>query len=101
MKSPKEAYPLSIELLCNSVRIFKKVMAKNFQDINGLLDIAIKKCDVVQPKIDFKVNEILPICNGGAIVNASFSGFIKIEKEYVLKPETIEKENIKTCEKFN
>lgn len=95
LKSPKEAYPLSIELLCNSVRIFKKSNGRKFQDINGLLDIAIKKCDVVQPKIDFKVNEILPICNGGAIVNASFSGFIKIEKEYVLKPETIEKENIK------
>lgn len=24
LKSPKEAYPLSIELLCSSVRIFKK-----------------------------------------------------------------------------
>lgn len=95
LESPKEAYPLSTELLCNSIRIFIKSKGEKFQDINNILDIAVQKCDIVQPNIDFRLEEILPICNGGAIFNENFSGFIEIENEYLLKQETLERKNIK------
>lgn len=95
LQMPKEAYALSAELLCNSIRVFIKSKGEKFQDIDEILDIAIQKSDIVQPKVDFKVEEILPICNGGAIYNENFSGFIKIENEYLLNPDTVDENRIK------
>ena len=64
------------QLLCDCILTLVETQGKSFQSFNGILDFVINHCDVTNPKIDLGLNSFLPCCNGGAVYNDDFVGFI-------------------------
>ena len=64
------------QLLCDCILTLIDTQGKSFQSFNGILDFVINHCDVTNPKIDLGLNSFLPCCNGGAVYNDAFVGFI-------------------------
>lgn len=76
LETPSEPIVLTVPLLCDSLITLYNSKGRNFQTYDGVLDIAIQNCDSNNPKIDFKLNRILPTCENGAVYNRSFKGFV-------------------------
>ena len=74
--TPDERINLSVPLLCDCILTLYKSGGKTFQSYNGILDFAMTHCDVSKPNITLGMEEFLPLCNGGAVYNAEFKGFI-------------------------
>lgn len=64
------------KLLCDCILTLIETKGKSFQSFNGILDIAINHCNTTNPKIDLGLDNFLPCCDGGAIYNDKFQGFI-------------------------
>lgn len=64
------------QLLCDCILTLIETQGKSFQSFNGILDFAINHCDVTNPKINLGLDSFLPCCNGGAVYNEAFVGFI-------------------------
>lgn len=64
------------QLLCDCILTLNETHGKSFQSFNGILDLVINQSDVTNPKIDLGLSRFLPSCNGGAVYNDSFIGFI-------------------------
>lgn len=68
---------IGLQLLCDNILTFLSSGGQTLQTINGTLDMAYLQCNINNPAVDFQLDRILPICNGGAILNRSgFKGFI-------------------------
>ena len=76
IESPDAPIDITSELLCDSIIALKESNGHSFLEMDGVLDMAIQKCDVENPKIKFNLDEIFPTCNGGAVYNEEFVGFI-------------------------
>lgn len=76
IESPDAPIDITSELLCDSIITLKESNGRSLLEIESVLDIAIQKCDVKNPKIKFNLGEVLPACNGGAVYNEKFVGFI-------------------------
>lgn len=64
------------QLLCDCILTLIETQGKSFQPFNGILDFVINHCDVTSPKINLGLDSFLPYCNGGAVYNDAFVGFI-------------------------
>lgn len=64
------------QLLCDCILTLIETQGKSFQSFNGILDFVINHCDVTNPKINLGLDSFLPCCNGGAVYNDAFVGFI-------------------------
>lgn len=76
---------MGLELLCDNILTFLNSNGTALQTINGTLDLAYIQCNVSHPNVDFQLEKIVPVCNGGAVQNKSgFKGFICYEIVYTL-----------------
>lgn len=73
---PDTPIDITNELLCDSLIALKESNGRSLLEMDGVLDIAIQKCDEENPNVKFNLGAILPICNGGAVYNEKFVGFI-------------------------
>ena len=76
IKTPSCKINIGNQLLCDCILTLNETHGKSFQSFNGILDFVINHCDITNPKIDLGLNSFLPCCNGGAIYNDAFVGFI-------------------------
>lgn len=77
IESPAEPIVLTVPLLCDTLITLFNSKGNSFQTFDGVLDFAMTHCDTVHPAIDFKLERLIPTCNGGAVYNKeSFKGFI-------------------------
>lgn len=90
-------FPIDIsnELLCDSIITLKESNGRFYQDINGTLDVAMQNCSVEDPRIVIFWSKILPICNGGAVYNKSFCGFIDYAISYDIDDNILFDNNIR------
>lgn len=79
---------IGLQLMCDNILTFLSSGGQALQTINGTLDMAYSQCNVNNPAVDFQLDRIVPICNGGAIPNKSgFKGFICYEVIYTVNNE--------------
>ena len=79
---------IGLQLLCDSILTFLSSGNQTLQTINGTLDMAYSQCNINNPTVDFQLDSIVPICNGGAIPNKSgFKGFICYEVVHIVNDE--------------
>lgn len=83
------------QLLCDCILTLNETHGKSFQSFNGILDFVINHCDVTNPKIDLGLDSFLPCCNGGAVYNDAFVGFIDYSIIVSLDDNKITSENLK------
>ena len=74
--TPEAPINLSVSLLCDCLSTIEITKGKSFQSFDGVLDFAINHCDVTKPDINLGLEFFIPKCNGGAIYNSNFLGFI-------------------------
>lgn len=92
--TPLTPIQLVVPLVCDCLLTLSKTKGEELQTYNGILDLAIKRCDVSSPKVDFGLEKIFPTCNGGATCNPSFKGFAKISYFYKLKESDLSDSNL-------
>ena len=83
------------QLLCDCILTLIETHGKSFQSFNGILDFLINRCDVTNPKIDLGLDSFLPCCNGGAVYNDAFVGFIDYSIIISLDSHKFTSENLK------
>lgn len=76
IETPAEPIVLTVPLLCDNIITLYNTKGTAFQTFDGVLDFAMTHCDLSQPAIQFKMERFIPTCDGGAIYNNSFKGFI-------------------------
>lgn len=94
INNPEETIPVGNQLLCDSSITLLKTKGTSFQELNGILDFIITQCDKYSPNVDLGLDMFLPRCNGGAIYNNIFKGFIDYEITYLFDENRLTKENI-------
>ncbi len=72
----------------------QKTRGAEIQTFNGILDFIIQRSDIINPDSDFKLDAILPTCDGGSVINESFSGFIDYEVVCRLDEEKLTDSNL-------
>ncbi len=78
---------MTVPLLCDNIQCFIKSNGTSFQSFNGVLDRTFMNANSLYSDMNFNLNKILPICNGGAVYDRNFIGFIN----YRLIIELVEK----------
>lgn len=76
LETPESPIVLTVPLLCDSILTLKETKGSAFQTFDGVLDFAVAHCDISNPSVDFQFDRIIPTCQGGAIYNSSFKGFV-------------------------
>lgn len=76
LETPESPIVLTVPLLCDSILTLIDTKGNAFQTFDGVLDFAVAHCDISNPSVDFKFDRIIPTCQGGAIYNSSFKGFV-------------------------
>lgn len=76
LESPADSIVLTVPLLCDSLITLHNTKGTAFQSFDGVLDFAMLHCNPNNPRIDFKLNRILPSCDNSAVYNDHFKGFI-------------------------
>ena len=94
ISEPLAPIKLIVPLLCDCLLTLNETKGQNLQTYNGILDLAIRRCDINYPKVDFGLEKIFPTCNGGATCNPSFKGFAKISCTYKLKDSDLSDSNL-------
>ncbi|MBQ7941914.1 MAG: hypothetical protein IJ328_05850 [Muribaculaceae bacterium] len=94
IESPDTSVDITNELLCDSLITLKESNGSSLLKIDGVLDIAIQKCDEENPNVKFNLEEILPICNGGAVYNKNFVGFIDFAIVFELDKNVLNKNDV-------
>ena len=74
--APDTPINLYVSLLCDCLSTIKTSNGESFQSFDGILDFAINNCDVTKPKINLGLEFFIPKCQGGAVYNPNFIGFI-------------------------
>lgn len=94
ISEPLTPIKLIVPLLCDCLLTLNETKGQNLQTYNGILDLAIRRCDINYPKVDFGLEKIFPTCNRGATCNPSFKGFAKISCTYKLKDSDLSDSNL-------
>lgn len=82
-------------LLCDSILTIAETKGNVIQSFNGVLDSTIKYCDIIYPKVDIGLDNLLPTCNGGAVFNnEAFRGFIEYCILYKLDEDKLTDKNL-------
>ena len=95
INTPGSRINMGNQLLCDCILTLNETHGKSLQSFNGILDFAINRCDVTNPKIDLGLDGFLPCCNGGAVHNDAFVGFIDYSIIISLDDRKLTPENLK------
>ena len=79
LETPEERINIGNKLLCDCILTLNYTGGMSFQTLDGVLDCLITHCDMTNPNIDLGLGEFLVKCNGGAIYNGGFTGFVDYE----------------------
>lgn len=83
---PYRPINLSVSLYLDCILTQHRTQGKDLATFNGILDNVISKMDTYNPQADINLKDIIPVCNGGARVNAeNFKGFINCNLYYYIK----------------
>ena len=94
LETPEEKVNVGNELLCDCVLTLNETGGKSFQEFNGVLDFLISHCDMTNPNVNLDLDKFLIRCNGGAVYNSSFKGFIDYSLVVSFDESKLTKENI-------
>ena len=94
LQHPGEPVNLSVPLLCDCILTLLQTNGESFQSFNGILDFAMTHCDVAQPAITFGMEDFIPQCDGGAVYNSGFKGFIDYSVVCELDESKFTQENL-------
>lgn len=98
IESPAEPIALTVPLLCDTVINLYNSGGNSFQEFNGVLDLAMTRCDTVHPAIDFGIERLLPKCNNGIVYNIdNFKGFIDYALIRKLNDDSMSDEHLMTA----
>lgn len=92
--SPDEPINLSIPLLCDSLLTVQQTHGDTFQTFDGVMDFVMTHCDVTKPSVHLGMEEFLPRCDDGAVINKQFNGFIDYSIVFELDDSKFTKENL-------
>lgn len=92
--SPDDAINISIPLLCDCIITLRQTNGQSFQSFDGVLDFVMTHCDVTKPNISLGLDEFLPQCDGGAVYNTDFKGFIDYSVVCELDESKFTQENL-------
>lgn len=67
---------MTVPLLCDNIQCFIKSNGTSFQSFNGVLDRTFMNANPLYSEMNFNLDKILPTCNGGAVYDSNFIGFI-------------------------
>lgn len=79
LNTPNEPINIGCLLLVDCIITFYHTKGEALQSFDGILDLIIRKCDVTMPTVNLDMESFIPKCNGGAVYNPSFYGFINYE----------------------
>lgn len=91
IETPGTPVDPSVPLLCDSLITLFKTNGLSFQTFNGVLDLYMTHCNSDCPDITLNLDDYLPRCNGGALVNNDFVGFITIAILGVVNNDLLQK----------
>ena len=94
LNTPEEPINLAVPLLCDCILTVHQTNGESFQSFNGVLDFVMAHCDVTMPNIQLGMEEFLPRCNGGAVLNKLFDGFIDYNIVFELDESRFTEENL-------
>lgn len=94
LETPEEKVNVGNKLLCDCVLTLNDTGGKSFQEFNGVLDFLISHCDMTNPNVNLGLDKFLVRCNGGAVYNSSFKGFIDYSLVVSFDESKLTKENI-------
>lgn len=84
--APANPIEIKIPLICNSILTYITSQHTSLIGLNGVLDLAIKRCDPSCPAIDFSLWDILPFCSEGIVYNKyKFEGFLNYSVIYTFR----------------
>lgn len=95
IETPTEPIVLTVPLLCDNIMTLNKTKGEAFQTFDGVLDFAMTHCDLTQPAIQFKMERFIPTCDGGAIYNNNFKGFIDYATIRIIDESKLTEEELK------
>ena len=95
IETPEAPINLGVSFLCDCVLTISKTQGQSFQSFDGILDFAMSHCDVTKPSIRLGMENFIPRCNGGAVYNTSFLGFIDYGITCKLDESKFTEENLK------
>ncbi len=81
---------MTVPLLCDNIQCFIKSNGKSFQSFNGVLDRTFMNANPIYLEMNFMLDKILPKCDGGAVYNNNFIGFINYRLAGQLAEEKFE-----------
>lgn len=76
LNTPDESIYIGSQLLCDCILTLNQTHGRTLQTFNGILDFAISHSDITNPKMNLGLVDFLPRCDGGAVYNDDFCGFI-------------------------
>lgn len=85
---------LAVPLLCDCLLTIFNTNGANFQSFNGILDLSIYNADVVNPAVSLDLRKFLPVCDGGAVCNRNFKGFIDYDLLYKIDYKKLENQQL-------
>lgn len=88
---------MTVPLLCDNIQYFIKSNGTSFQSFNGVLDRTFMNANPLYSEMNFNLDKILPKCNGGAVYDNDFIGFIN----YRLVIELVKEKITEDCLKQN
>lgn len=86
---------MTVPLLCDNIQCFIKSNGTSFQSFNGVLDCTFMNVNPLYSEINFNLNKILPTCNGGAVYDSNFIGFINYRLIIELAKENFKEDYLK------
>jgi len=95
VETPGAPINLGVSFLCDCVLTISKTQGQSFQSFDGILDFAMSHCDVTKPSIRLGMENFIPRCDGGAVYNSSFLGFIDYGITCELDESKFTEENLK------
>lgn len=93
IETPTDSIKLTVPLLCDSILTLYNSNGESFLKPNGVLDFAITHCDQTRPAVCFEFHKVLPTCNGGAVYNDKFKGFISFQFVRILDEQKLKDTN--------
>ena len=94
LETPEEKINVGNKLLCDCVLTLNATGGKSFQEFSGVLDFLISHCDMTNPNVNLNLDKFLIRCDGGAVYNSSFNGFIDYSLVVSFDEGKLTKENI-------
>ena len=94
LETPEEKVNVGNKLLCDCVLTLNETDGKSFQEFNGVLDFLMLHCDMTNPNVNLGLDKFLIRCNGGAVYNSYFKGFIDYNLVVSFDERKLTKENI-------